>query len=107
MPIVVLLSVYALLLAVGGLVGFLKAGSRPSLVAGLVSGALVAGCAAMAVVGQVLAGRTFGMTLALLLGVFFGYRYAIKPKFMPSGLMTVISLVVLILLFFITPMPPG
>jgi uncharacterized membrane protein (UPF0136 family) len=103
----ILLAVYALLLAAGGLVGFLKAGSRPSLVAGLVSGVLVAGCAALVVVKQPMAGRALGMTLALLLGVFFGYRYALKPKFMPSGLMTVVSILVLVLLFFITPMPPG
>ena len=46
--------------------------------------------------------RTLGMglacLLAILLFVFFGYRYAAKTrKFMPAGLLSVVSLVVLVI----------
>ena len=90
------LVLYAVLLAVGGVIGYTKAGSRPSLIAGLASA-----------VGAILAlllslqNRTLGMglacLLAILLFVFFGYRYAAKTrKFMPAGLLSVVSLVVLV-----------
>lgn len=106
LPVVALLSLYSALLIVGGVVGYFKACSRASLITGVISGILVGGCVALEVTGQEL-GRTLGMTLALLLGIIFGYRYALKPKLMPSGLLTVVSIAVLVILFFITPMPPG
>jgi len=88
------LGIYALLLAVGGVIGFVRARSRASLVAGVGSalGALVA------LYFSTLRspfGFPLGMALALVLFVFFGYRYALRAhRFMPSGLMAVISLVV-------------
>jgi uncharacterized membrane protein (UPF0136 family) len=89
------LGIYAALLAVGGVVGFVKARSRPSLIAGLISavGALVA------LYFSTLRspfGFPLGMALAIALFVLFGYRYALRGrKFMPSGMMAVVSLVVL------------
>jgi uncharacterized membrane protein (UPF0136 family) len=89
------LGIYAVLLAVGGVIGFVQAGSRPSLIAGL-------GSAAGAVVALYFStlrspfGFPLGMALAISLFVFFGYRYALRNrKFMPNGMMAVVSLVVL------------
>lgn len=96
-PIVgqVTLGIYGVLLAVGGLVGFFKAGSRPSLIAGMLS-AVAAFAALGLTIGQSQLGPPLGMLLAIVLFILFGYRYAIKTgKFMPSGLLAVISLVVL------------
>jgi uncharacterized membrane protein (UPF0136 family) len=88
------LGIYAVLLAVGGVIGFRRAGSRPSLIAGVGSavGALVAlGFSIL----RIPFAFPLGFTLALLLFVFFGYRYAAKGRrFMPSGLMAIVSLVV-------------
>lgn len=95
-PIVVhiTLGLYAALLAVGGIMGFVKARSRPSLIAGLVSAA-----AALVALGLAVAGHAFGEPLGLLLAiamfVFFGYRFALRNrKFMPNGMMAVVSFLV-------------
>jgi uncharacterized membrane protein (UPF0136 family) len=102
-PIVghVTLGIYAALLAVGGIMGFVKARSRASLIAGLVS-------AAAALVALVLArhryalGFPLGMALAIVLSLFFGYRFALRGrKFMPTGLLAVLSLVVLAIMILV------
>jgi uncharacterized membrane protein (UPF0136 family) len=102
-PIVghIALGIYAVLLAVGGVMGFVKARSRPSLIAGLVSAV-----AALAALGLALRGASFGFPLGLLLStvlfVFFGYRYANRNrKFMPAGLMTIVSLVVTVIMVLV------
>jgi uncharacterized membrane protein (UPF0136 family) len=89
------LGIYAVLLAVGGVIGYTKAGSKPSLIAGL-------GSAAAAILALVLSfqnaswGMGLGALVALVLAIFFGYRYAAKTrKFMPAGLLAVVSVIVL------------
>jgi uncharacterized membrane protein (UPF0136 family) len=95
------LGIYALLLGVGGLMGYLKAGSRPSLIAGSISA-----LAALGAVGLWSTNFRLGVALGLLLSstlfVLFGYRYAVKTrKFMPSGLLAIASLVVLAVMFVV------
>lgn len=104
------LGIYAVLLAVGGVMGFVKARSRPSLIAGLVSALAAVVALALSATGN-LWGRPLGLLLAVVLFVFFGYRYALRGKvFMPSGLMAVVSLVVVLILMVWTilgsPPPP-
>ncbi len=97
----VTLGIYALLLAVGGLIGYLKAGSRPSLIAGSLSA--VAALAALALsISENKFGVPLGLLLSISLFILFGYRYAAKTrKFMPSGLLAVASLVVLAVMFLV------
>ena len=102
-PIVgqVTLAIYALLLAVGGVIGYVKAGSRPSLIAGVIS-ALAALLALGLSLGNNRLGVPLGLILSIALFVLFGYRYAAKTrKFMPSGLLAVASLVVLAVMFLV------
>ena len=101
------LGIYAVLLGIGGLIGYLKAGSRPSLIAGSIS-ALVA----LLALGLSIAYKNYGIALGLLLSIslfiLFGYRYAVKTrKFMPSGLLAVVSLVVLAVMFLIMDWTQG
>src|SRR5256885_999387 len=89
------LVVYAVLLAVGGVIGYTKAASRPSLIAGLAS-ALAAIAALVLSFQSTSLGMGLGSALAVFLFLFFGYRFAMKTrKFMPSGLLAVVSLIVL------------
>ncbi len=93
----VALGAYAVLLAVGGAIGYLKAGSRPSLWAGLGS-ALAALVALLISVQNARWGMGLAALLALILAGFFGYRFLVKTrKFMPAGLLAVLSVAMLVL----------
>jgi uncharacterized membrane protein (UPF0136 family) len=95
------LGIYAVLLAVGGVIGYVKAGSRPSLIAGSIS-AIAAALALGLSIRSNRWGVPLGLILASSLFVLFGYRYAVKTrKFMPSGLLAVASLVVLAVMFLV------
>jgi uncharacterized membrane protein (UPF0136 family) len=97
----VTLGIYAVLLAVGGLIGYLKANSRASLIAGSIS-ALAAITALGLSIGNSRWGIPLGLILSIVLFLLFGYRYAVKTrKFMPSGLLAVVSLVVLAVMFLV------
>ncbi len=88
----VILWVYIVLLVVGGLIGFFKAKSKVSLITSVVFAALLSLCA----VGIVFRPYMADVILAVLL-VVFGVRLAKTKKFMPSGLMLVLTLVTLAL----------
>jgi uncharacterized membrane protein (UPF0136 family) len=93
------LGIYAVLLALGGVIGYVKAGSRPSLIAGATSALLSLACVAVIATNRPV-GLWLGAGLALCLLALFGWRFAKGRKFMPSGLMSAVSLVVLALLVF-------
>jgi uncharacterized membrane protein (UPF0136 family) len=87
-----LLWVYIVLLIAGGLFGFFKAGSRPSLIASVTFAALLSLCA----LRVIFLDYVTDMLLVALL-VVFGMRLAKTKKFMPSGLMLAITALVLAL----------
>ena len=91
----IIIYIYAALVILGGLFGFLKAKSLPSLIMGGVGGlALIAAGYAL---GH---GLTWGLPLALVLSagllVFFGMRFIRTRAFMPGGFMAILSLLTLI-----------
>lgn len=87
-----LLWVYIVLLLVGGLVGFFKGKSPVSLVMSAIFAALLALCAT-GIIFQYYMANVF---MAVLL-VVFAIRLAKTKKFMPSGLMVVITLAAILL----------
>jgi uncharacterized membrane protein (UPF0136 family) len=91
------LGIYAALLGVGGVIGFVKAGSRPSLIAGLVSAAVAVVCLVLWRSGNRL-GLYLGVVLAIALFAQFGARFRKTHKFMPSGLLAVVSVAVAVTL---------
>jgi uncharacterized membrane protein (UPF0136 family) len=86
------LWIYIVLLVLGGLIGFLKAKSRVSLIMSVSFAALLSLCAAHSVFQYYVA----DILLAALL-VVFGIRLSKTKKFMPSGLMLILTLVALAL----------
>ena len=83
---------YIVLLAAGGLVGFLKAGSKASLIASVSFAAALVLCA----IGVISQPRAADILLAVLL-VFFALRLTKTKKFMPNGLMLVLTIAALAL----------
>ena len=88
-----ILPVYIVLLLVGGVMGFVKAGSRVSLITS------VAFAVALAVCGytSVPRGPLLVVILQALLLVVFVARFAKTRKFMPAGLMVVATVLALTL----------
>jgi uncharacterized membrane protein (UPF0136 family) len=88
----IILWVYIVLLLVGGLIGFLKAGSKPSLIASAVFAVALAlvqlGWAGPMWVADVLLGA---------LVIVFVIRFVKTRKFMPAGMMGVMTIIVLVL----------
>ncbi len=86
------LWVYIMLLVAGGLVGFFKAGSKASLIASAGFAATLILCA----IGVIFQPHVADIILAVLL-VFFAMRLAKTKKFMPNGLMVVLTIATLAL----------
>ncbi|MBI2743228.1 MAG: TMEM14 family protein [Chlamydiales bacterium] len=93
-----ILIVYAILIIAGGIVGYASAGSKLSLIMGCGFGLMLLG-SAFALYKKKKAATWIAIALILLLDAFFSYRYAQTHKFLPSGLLSLISLGVL--LFFV------
>lgn len=93
---VIVLWVYIALLEVGGLAGFLKAGSKVSLIMSSVFALLLILCA----VG-IIKSEPVAHGLILLLLIIFIVRLVKTKKFMPAGLMTILTAVTLGVLFWL------
>jgi uncharacterized membrane protein (UPF0136 family) len=101
----ILLVIYAAMLILGGWMGFVKAKSKPSLIAGATSGLIILlSILLMSQKGPAArAGCLLATLTALALSLFFGKRFAKSRKVMPGGLMAVVSLLVFTLLLLAAP----
>lgn len=86
------LWVYIVLLVIGGLIGYLKAKSKVSLIMSVAFAAALSLCAA----GIIFKDYMADILLAALL-VVFGLRLARTKKFMPAGLMLGVTILALAL----------
>jgi len=86
---VIILSTFVL---IGGVIGFKKAGSKASLIAGVASSVLLDACFAAAFVNMQ-GGLIGALVVAGLLDVVFIMRLAKTKKFMPSGMILILCLI--------------
>ena len=89
----IVLWVYIVLLVAGGLVGFLKAGSKASIIAS----SIFAVPLVLAALGIVPA-RAAEVVLGILFA-YMGIKASKSKKFMPGGLMAILSAIALLLRF--------
>ncbi|XP_053203867.1 transmembrane protein 14C-like [Panonychus citri] len=87
-------SAYAALVAAGGVIGYVKAGSIPSLAAGLIFGSTLGVGAYMTSKDPQNYYLTLG-TSTLLTGL-MGYRFFNTGKFMPAGLIAALSVAMVV-----------
>lgn len=88
---------YGGIVLAGGVAGFVMARSRPSLIAGIASAALLLGAGMLMLRGE-RAGWIGAMAVAGLLLAFFAARWLKGRKFMPAGMMVLASAAALALL---------
>jgi uncharacterized membrane protein (UPF0136 family) len=79
--------IYGVMLILGGVMGFLKAHSKMSLITGAVSGLIVLLSCKINSKSSYL----YVSAISLVLAGFFSYRFAHSHAFMPAGLMLILS----------------
>jgi uncharacterized membrane protein (UPF0136 family) len=84
--------VYGVIMILGGIAGFVRVGSKASLISGVGFG-LVLLVAGFGVWRGSLNSLVAAEVIALLLVVLFAIRYAKKRRFMPAGMLAILSLV--------------
>lgn len=88
---------YALLVLVGGWFGHIKAGSTASLISGIVFGLALSLCALGIAKGKAVA-HYAALILTFFLDAFFTLRFVKTYHFMPAGMMSLLSLIMLLFL---------
>jgi len=91
-----LVLIYGVLIAAGGVMGYVKANSTASLIAGGISGILLVGSAVAMMKGSYSVGWWISLIVALLLLGRFGYAALSGGfKMMPGGMVIILSLIVI------------
>src|SRR5262245_24129 len=90
--------IYAILVAAGGIMGYVKAQSVPSLIAGVLSGLILAGSAIAMMKDSFQAGWWIALIVTFVLLGRFAYASLNQFKMMPNGMVIILSLIVLIVL---------
>ncbi len=83
--------VYGLVVAIGGIIGYAKVRSQASLISGMGSGVALAIAWWVSLQNPTL-GLALATILALALLIVFGIRFRKTGKFMPAGLLAILSL---------------
>jgi uncharacterized membrane protein (UPF0136 family) len=88
---------YGILAIVGGIIGYVQAKSKASLISGIISGLLLVTAGVMQLQGQDL-GLILAIMVTIALIIVFAIRLAKTRKFMPAGLMTALGVAALVVM---------
>lgn len=86
--------IFAFCIAVGGIIGYVKAGSVPSIIAGSIFGVILIYGAYRASVDPYDVYVSLGATV--ILGIVMAARYYTTEKFMPAGVIVILCLLMIL-----------
>jgi len=84
--------IFGLLTTAGGIVGYVRAGSVASIIAGSITGVLLL-VAAFIMPEHRVAGLATALIVSLLLAAYFVRKYLSTGALMPAGMMSVLSII--------------
>ncbi len=91
-PAKIYFIIFGLLTIVGGVIGYVRAGSMASIIAGSISGILLL-VAAFLLPGNVVAGLAIAAVVSVLLAGRFVPAFMKTGGFMPAGMMSILSVI--------------
>ena len=91
-PTKIYFVIFGVLTIVGGLIGYLKAGSTASIIAGSITGILLI-VAGFVLPEHRMLGIATGLLISLLLAAQFLPKFVRTGRVMPAGMMTVLSVI--------------
>lgn len=91
------LFVFGVLTIAGGVMGYVKAGSMASIIAGSISGLLLLVSGYLIGAGKVQPGLILGVVLCLALAGQFFPKFLSTHKWMPAGMMAIMGVIGLVL----------
>lgn len=89
--------VFGALTIAGGITGYMTKGSRASLIAGSITGILILIAAVLILSGNVQPGLILGGLVSLALAYQFMPKFFHSHKFMPAGMMSILSAISIVL----------
>ena len=98
-PTKIYFLIFGVLTIAGGIVGYVKAGSVPSIIAGSITGVLLI-VAGLLLPEHRLPGLIIGLIVSLVLAAQFIPKFIRTGKLMPAGLMSVLSAIGIIVALF-------
>ncbi len=96
-PTKIYLFIFGALTIAGGVMGYIKAHSMPSLIAGGIAGLALLLAGYLIGAGRTQPGLILGLVLSLALAGQFIPKYLSAHKFMPAGMMSILAVVGLVL----------
>lgn len=90
-------TIYALILIAGGFMGYIKAGSEISLIAGTFCGLTIL-WTGITTVTSIRFAYLYIISVSLLLALSFSVRLAVSDSFFPTGLMLILSTAVYVII---------